>query len=476
MPYIAGSNRHEVLLFPEALDDYITAENPVRFIDAFVSSLNLAELGFTRAEPAATGRPAYDPADLLKLYIYGYLNRLRSSRLLERETQRNLEVMWLLGKLMPDFKTIADFRKDNLPAIRAVCREFTLVCKKLDLFGGELVAIDGSKFRAVNSKRRNFNEKKLEQAIRSIDEKIETYLKELDEQDQSEPQVKKPSATELQEKIQQLKDRKQDYQNLKEQLAESSDKQISLTDPDARSMPVRDGVTEVCYNVQAVVDAKHKLIVAHEVTNDVSDKGQLARMAISAKEVLGNNQVEAVADMGYFDGDEVKQCLEAGITPYIAKPDTSANKKQGLFTKEQFRYDTERDCYCCPQGEKLTYRFATIESGRHIRYYATPACRGCPVKQKCTRNKGGRRITRWVDEHLLEEMGRRVKRNPQLMKQRKELVEHPFGTIKRGMDQGYFLLRGLKKVGAEMSLTVLSYNIKRVLNILGVRELITAVA
>lgn len=241
-------------------------------------------------------------------------------------------------------------------------------------------------------------------------------------------------------------------------------------------MPVRDGVTEVCYNVQTVVDATHKLIVAHEVTNDVSDKGELAEMAVLAKEVLGVDQVDAVTDMGYFDGDEVKQCLEAGITPYIAKPETSANKKHGLFTKEQFRYDKERDCYVCPQGAELTYRFATVESGRHIRYYATPECRGCPVKQKCTRNKGGRRITRWIDEGLLEEMERRVTENPQIMKQRKEIVEHPFGTIKRAMDQGYFLLRGLKKVGAEMSLTVLSYNIKRVINILGVEKMIAAVA
>ena len=360
MPFISGTDRDEVLLLPESLDDYITAENPVRFIDAFVSSLDLAALGFTRAWPAKTGRPAYDPADLLKLYIYGYLNRVRSSRTLEREAQRNVEVMWLVRKLTPDFKTIADFRKDNLSAIKSVCREFTLLCKKLELFGGDLVAVEGSKFRAVNSRKRNFNQKRLERLIKAIDEKVESYLKELDEKDKEEPAVKTLSAEELQEKIKQLNECRSQYQELESKLAESEEKQISVTDPDSRLMPVGQG-TDVCYNVQIAVDSKHKLIVDHEVTNDVTDQNHLAEMAIRAKEALGVEALDVVADMGYFDGSEVKKCTEAGVTTYVAKPYTSANQKHGLFTKDEFRYDQARDCYICPAGEELTYHFDTVE-------------------------------------------------------------------------------------------------------------------
>lgn len=478
MGYIRGADRNAVLLFPECVEDYISDDNPVRFIDAFVESLDLVELGFMRARPAETGRPAYDPAVLLRLYVYGYLNRVRSSRMLEREAKVNVEVMWLLGKLTPDFKTIADFRKDNLKAIKGVCREFTLVCKKLELFGGDLVAIDGSKFKAVNNRKRNFSEKRLTKAIAAIDEKIGGYLAGLDAQDREEaPTVEaaKPSAKELREKIERLRERKEKYQKLKVDLAESGEKQVSLTDPDARSMINHHNATDVCFNVQTAVDAKHKLIVDHETTNDPTDHAHLAEMALRAKETLGVEQLEVVADMGYYDGAEVKQCADAGITTYIAKPLTSVNKKRGLFTKQDFQYDQEKDCYHCPQGEELTFRYDAIEANRHIRYYATPQCRGCPIKEKCTTSKAGRRITRWVDEQLLEEMARKVRARPELMKQRQQIVEHPFGTIKRAMNQGYFLMRGLKKVGAEMSLTVLSYNIKRTISIIGVKKMIEAV-
>ena len=478
MGYIRGADRNAVLLFPECVEDYITEDNPVRFIDAFVESLDLAELGFMRAMPAETGRPAYDPAALLRLYVYGYLNRVRSSRMLEREARVNVEVMWLVGKLVPDFKTIADFRRDNLAALKGVCREFTLVCKKLELFGGELVAIDGSKFKAVNNRKRNFSDTRLRKAIGAIDEKIGAYLASLDEQDRTEAPSSVPAklkGEELREKIKTLQERKEKYRKLKIELKESGEKQISLTDADARSMINHHKGTDVCYNIQTVVDAKHKLIVEHEATNDPTDHAHLAEMALRAKETLEVEHLEVVADMGYYDGAEVKQCADAGITTYVAKPLTSLNKKRGLFTKEDFNYDEVKDCYRCPQGEELTFRFETIESNRQIRYYATAKCRGCPIKERCTTNKEGRRITRWVDEQLLEEMARRVRARPELMKQRQQIVEHPFGTIKRAMNQGYFLMRGLKKVGAETSLTVLSYNIKRALNIIGVKKLIEAV-
>jgi len=451
----------------------------VRFIDAFVESLDLLELGFSRAEPAQTGRPAYAPVDLLKLYIYGYLNRIRSSRLLERESKRNVEVMWLIGKLTPDFKTIADFRKDNLQAIKAVCRQFTQLCKSLDLFSGQLIAIDGSKFKAVNNRKRNFSQKRLERAIAAIDARVASYIATLDEQDKEDAQTPKataPPADQLREQIAALKERKMKYEALSKELTESGEKQVSLTDPDARSMVTHFGVTDVCYNVQTAVDSKHKLIVEHEVTNNPTDHAQLAVMALKAKETLQVEQMNVLADMGYFDGAEVKKCADAGVTAYIPKPLTSSGTKRGLYTKDDFHYDKACDSYTCPQGAELNFRFQATERARDIKYYASPQCRGCPAKHLCTTRKDGRRLTRLVDEDLLDEMAQRVKENPQLMKQRQQLSEHPFGTIKRSMVSSYFLMRGIKKVATEMSLTVLAYNLKRVINILGVKELIQAVA
>lgn len=471
MPHIQGSARDEVLLFPPSLDEYITDDNPVRFIDAFVDQLDLLQLGFTRAVASPLGRPAYHPGDLLKLYIYGYLNRLRSSRLLERETQRNLELIWLLKKLTPDFKTIADFRKDNLLPIQTVCREFTLLCKAFDLFGGELVAIDGSKFKAVNNRKRNFNAEKLAKALENIDQKIDEYLQALDTADSKAPTRPDLTASLLQERIAQLRERKQEYQAVQQALVASGEKQISLTDPDSRAMPVAQGL-DVCYNVEMVVDSKHKLIVTHEVTTAVTDKDQLAPIAKAAKEILAVEQLDAVADKGFYNGEQVKECDGANIQAYIPQPHTSRNRQKGLFTKDDFCYDKERDSYWCPQGEELTFRFETEEKGRATRYYATSACRDCTIKAQCTENKGGRRITRWAEEHLLERMAERVRAHPEIIKQRKALIEHIFGTIKRSMDQGYFLLCTRNKVAAEMSLTVLAYNLKRAIKIVGVKGLI----
>src|SRR5262249_9878760 len=476
MGHIQGVNRHEFICFPERLDDYIAEDNPVRFIDAFVDDLDLVACGFQRAVPAMTGRPAYAPCDLLKLYLYGYLYRLRSSRRLEQETHRNIELMWLLKKLRPDHKTSADFRKNNLKPLRQVCRTFTLLCKKLDLFGAELIAIDGSKFRAVNAKERNFTKDKLTKLLAQIDERIETYLKELDRSDAQDDQgtVGGAQTEALAAKIEALKQRKLLYEGFQAQLLSRSQDQLSLTDPESRSMKRGKGRgTEVCYNVQTAVDAKHKLIVACEVTNDPGDRDWLSPMALQAKEVL-DGSFDAVADVGYYHGHEVKTCLEAGITPYVPRPSTSANEKLGRFSKDDFRYDKATDTYQCPAGARLTFRFDAVEHGRHIRYYATPACGGCALKQQCTRSKGGRRITRWVDEQLVEEMEQRVRSHPEVMKQRKELVEHPFGTMKRGWDHGYFLMRGLEKVRTEFSLTVLAYNLRRVLNLVEMPRLLAA--
>lgn len=477
MGFVQGIHRDQQVMFPESLDEYVADDNPVRFIDAFVDSLDLHALGFERAVPKETGRPPYHPGDLLKLYVYGYLNHIRSSRKLERETRRNIEVMWLLGKLAPDFKTIADFRRDNGQAIRAACREFTLLCRELELFGGELVAIDGSKFKAVNSRERNFTSRRLTNKIQRIEDKIERYLQELDEADGQEPDSYKPTAEELKQKIEALKKRKQEYNGLQDQMEESGESQISLTDVDARSMWVGTGRgNEVAYNVQISVDEKHKLIVDHEVINEGIDVTQLGPMAIRAKETLQVERLEVLADTGYYSSEEIKKCVEEGVTPFVPKANTSSNSHAGLYGKEDFRYDPHSDCYWCPAGRALPFRYESTKRGRKIRYYVTRECKECALKPQCTRNRQGRRIWRWVDEQVLDEMAERVRAQPEKVRRRKSIVEHPFGTIKHSMHQGYFLTRGLAHVRSEMSLTVLAYNIKRVIRLLGTQELMAALA
>ena len=475
MSYIKGINRDQTLLFPEVIEDYIDEDNPVRFIDTYVDSLDLVQLEFKYAVEAETGRPPYNPADILKLYIYGYLNSIRSSRKLEQETHRNIEVVWLLKKLHPDFKTIADFRRDNKKAIKKVYREFTLLCKKLDLFGAELIAIDGSKIRAVNSKEHTYTPNRLKRLIKHIDKKIEDYFRGCDHQDRKENKVKKADKEQLNANIKSMLKRREKYQDILLELEASGAKQISKTDPDSRLMQTSGG-QQVCYNVQIAVDEKNKLIIAEDVTNDVTDINCLSEIAIEAKEILGTEKIDAVTDMGYYNGSEVKRVTEEGITPYIEKPDTSANTKLGLYGKKKFRYNKEKDCYVCPAGEDLPFRFDTVEKGRHIKYYWNNKCKACTIKPKCTRNKDFRRITRWIDEDILDEMQRRVDANPEMMYKRKCIVEHPFGTLKRTMNQGYFLTKGLPNVKAEFSLSVLAYNIKRVINIIGVKRMIEALA
>jgi transposase len=473
--HLTGLPRGQRALFPEAIDDYIELNSAVRFIDAFVGTLELQKLDFAKAVPAATGRPAYHPGDLLRLYLYGYLHRVRSSRLLEKECHKNLEVIWLLRTLKPDFKTIADFRRDNKKPLQQTCRQFTLICKKLNLFSGDLVAIDGSKFRAVNSRDKNYNAQKLRELLAAIDAKIQSYLQQLDQSDDRESTENPPlSKEQLQEKIAQLQERKTDYEELQTRL-DDDQKQISITDPDSRLMHTRDGA-QVCYNVQSAVDSQHKLIVAHEVTNDPTDFQQLSSMAEQAREVLDVKELKVVADKGYYSNSQVVSCQEKGITPFIQKADTSANTKLGLYGKGKFKFEPERDLYLCPAGQELTYRFSTWEKERELRYYRASACKQCPLKSKCTRNKGNRTITREENEGVMETMAARVRSNPQIMNLRKAIVEHPFGTMKRWMNAGYFLCRGLESVATEMSLTVLSYNLKRVLNIVSFEKLMQAVA
>ena len=475
MTHIAGVDRTQAVLLPEVLDDYLGPAHPVRFLDAFVAPLDLAALGLQRTTPAETGRPGYDPGDRLRLYLYGYLHRIRSSRRLEQETHRHVELMWLLRRLTPDCKTIADFRRDHPQALKGVGREFVLLCKRLDRFGGALLAIDGSKFRAVNARDRSFTPARLAKLITTIDATIAGYLQQLDVHDHREAAVTAPTAAELQVQIASLGQRRARYDGFQQQLAGTGAGTLSLTDPDARPM-VSGGTIEIGSTVQTAVDAKHKLIVAETVTNAAADRAQLSPPALAAHAILEAPAAVVLADRGYYHGAEIKACLDAGITPLVPRPRTSANAALGRFTTDDFRYDPGHDAYRCPAGETLTARVTTVELGRQITYHRTPACRGCRLKPRCTRHRDGRRLTRWIHEHLQDAMAERRRAHPQHARQRAALAEHPFGTMKRGMDQGYFLLKGLTKVRGEFSLTVLASHLKRVLNLVGVPRLLAAVA
>ena len=408
------------------------------------------------------------------MYLYGYLHRIRSSRLLETECQRNVEVIWLLGKLAPDFKTIADFRKDNLKPLRAVSGQFTVLCRKLELFGGQLLAIDGSKFGSVNARDQNFNAAKLEELIGRADARLAEYLQALDRADAAEPTMEALDQAQLAAKIAALREKQEWHKELLAQLQDGEEKQVSVTDPDTRKMPTAQG-TIVGYNAQMAVDDKHKLIAADEVTNQVTDYQQLANVALAAKANLEIKQAEVVADAGYYNAAEVDRCVEAGITPMIPKADTSANSARGLYGKSRFRYDEKKDVYVCPAGAELTHRFNTYELGRELRYYRASGCKTCALKKQCTRNKANRTITREANEGLMEAMAARMKAQPWKFKLRKTLAEHPFGTIKRWFGYTHFLLKGLEKVRCEWSLTTLAYNLKRVLNLVSFEKLMMAV-
>lgn len=471
--FVEGEDRNQSTLFPERLDEYITEANPVRVVDVFVDELDLGSLGFERVQPQATGRPGYHPSMLLKLYIYGYLNRIQSSRRLERETQRNVELMWLTERLSPDFKTIADFRKNNGKAIRNVCREFVVLCRRLELFCESLVAIDGSKFKAVNNRDKNFTQAKMKRRQEQIEASIARYLGQLDSADREEPSVAEAKTTRLKDKIEILKKEMQRLKTLEVQMLAAPDKQLSLTDPDARSMTTR-GTGIVGYNVQTAVDAEHHLIVAHEVTNVGSDRGELSNMAKQARTAMDAEALTVVADRGYFKGEEILACHEAGITTYLPKPQTSGSQAEGRFGKRDFRYIPEDDEYRCPADERLIWRMTTQEQEQTLHRYWSSACQGCSIKSRCTPAKE-RRVTRWEHEAVLEAVQARLDKDPEKMRVRRQTVEHPFGTLKAWMGWTHFLTKTLERVSTEMSLHVLAYNLKRVMNILGVGSLTEAI-
>jgi len=479
MDHITGVAREQLILFPEAIEDYVSADNPVRFLDAFVESLETRGLGFKHATVEETGRPPYDPKDLLKLYLYGYLNRIRSSRLLERETKRNLEVLWLLKRLSPDHKTISDFRRENASALRETFKQFVLTCKKLELFSAELVAIDSTKFKASNARDRVKDAKQLEKAIARINDSIVEYLLQLDKNDGADDQASNSSALnkeQLQKKIASLQQQKERLEDAGHQLQETGQKYISLTDPDCRLMNNERRI-EPAYALHAAVDAKHSLLVDYTLTQDAADNNYLSPVASAAKQMLGAESLTVCADAGYYDTVDLKACDDQEIITYVPVPEPKISKRTQVPTPDyyhdRFVYDEATDTYRCPAGQRLHYYRTTDKTdGRRIRIYRTEACVACPFRSACTSSPRGRHINRWEHEAVLERLKERLTEQPEMIKHRKAIIEHIFGTIKKIWGYATLLLRRLKNVGSEMALMSLAYNIKRVLTIVGTKQLI----
>ena len=465
--FVEGCDRTQSTLFPERLDDFIGEDNPVRVIDAYVEELKLGKLGFDGVRPECTGRPSYHPSTLLKIYIYGYLNRIQSSRRLERETQRNVELFWLTGRLSPDFKTIADFRKDNGPAIRKACSQFIVMCRRLQLFSEAIVAIDGSKFKAVNNTDRNFTAGKVQARMRQLEDSVGRYLEELDRADRAPSMVSEVRIGHIKKKIKTIRSKMRRLEELAEAVKQAPDGQVSLTDPDARCMATSGkGTAMVGYNVQTAVDTRHHMIVAHEVTDEGHDRSQLASMAKKAKGVLRTKELTALADRGYFSGEEIRKCDQRGIVALVAKTMTSNNRAKGLFDKRDFEYLPDQDEYRCPAGQRATRRFSTVEKGQTLHKYWSSGCPRCPIKARCTTGDY-RRISRWEHEDVLDDMQARLDRFPQATQLRRQTVEHPFATLKAWMGATHFLTKTMPNVSTEMSLHVLAYNLKRGMQIFG---------
>lgn len=473
--FITGENRNQIILFPECMDDYIDDNNITRVIDEYVEQLDMKELGFSRATPAEVGRPPYNDKDLAKLYIYGYLNRLRSSRKLELEAIRNIEVIWLLRKLRPDDKTISDFRKNNLKALKNLFRDFNKLCAEWGLFGKKTVAIDGSKFRASNSKRNNFNEKKLDRHINYIDEKIDTYLAELDNNDVVEASERRLSNEELKIRIKQLKERKGKYEGMKKTIENGSCKEISTVDPDARMMVSNNNGIDVSFNVQTTVDAENKLVADFKVTNQANDIGELDNMALRAKKLFDVEKLEVLADKGYYKAEDLKKIAAKGIDAYVPKQTYSNGTGDEDFYSDKFTYDGNKNVYICPNNQELFFsrvRKSEKEGIRGHEYKNVKACKNCEFMSRCTKSKTGRSIFRHKDQNFLDTFNLKFELNIKKYRERQMIVEHPYGTIKRCWGFGYFLLRGKAKTTCEMALTFLAYNMKRAINILGNAEIL----
>jgi transposase len=484
--YVEGLNRNQTFLLPKTIEQYVESDNPVRFIDAYVNTLDMEKLGFTHSTPQELGRPSYNPKDLCKHYLYGGLNHIRSSRKLERECKTNLEAMWLLKGLAPDFKTIADFRKDNPQAIGALFKEFVVFLKELSLYGAKQVAVDGTKLKAVNATDKAFTQRALAKRIKVMEKSVKHYLEELDAQDEQETFDKQKASSEVcqdskafeVDKLASLLEKKEKSEAILDKMEKSAQTEVALTDSDCRQM-MNHGRVESCYNMQAAVDSKNHLIVNYLVTNQASDLNQLSGVAISAKETLGVEQIYCLSDKGYFDFIQIKQCVDSGVTPYVAvkRSGRGGSIVSPEFTADKFIYDKSADLYVCPAGQRLFFYYSTVHEGMDRRVYKCldGICFSCQFfMTKCTGNRAGRIIWRWVYEQVIDDMKKRMRLHLEVMGVRKKVVEHTFGTLKRAFGAPYLLLKGLKKVGGEVGLLLFSYNLRRALNILGVEALINA--
>ena len=467
--YIEGKiNTKQYSLIPICYDEMISEDNPVRVIEAFVDSLDLKELKFKNADRDKTvaGRPSYNPKDLLKLYLYGYFNGIRSSRKLAKECERNIEVFWLINELKPDFRTISEFRKDNINKMKEVFKEFSILCDSLNLIGKEIVAIDGSKFRANNGRRKNYTKRKIEKQIKYYEENIEKYIEVLDKEDAEEKENKvNIDKEELNKKIEEAKQRIKELEEIKKEVEEQGEK--SITDPDARHMKTSNNGTDISHNVQIGVDNKEHLVVAVDVTSNPADQGELSNIAIQSKEEMKVEELIALADKGYWNGEELKKCEENNIKAIVSKPEEVGNVG---YKRSDFKYNESKDCYICPEGKEL------YKTGKKKIVYKNPkACKQCPQRNKCTKNSKGRTLGMNENQEYLNRAAQRQEENMNLYKQRQMIVEHVFGTIKRNLGYTYFLLRGNEKVKGESYMHFLIYNIKRVCNIKSIKEIIEAI-
>lgn len=478
MGYKIGDDRNQQVLVPSSLEEYVGSESVARFIDAWVDQLDLHALGCTKSRPASTGRPAYHPGDLLKLYIYGYYNGIRSSRKLERETYRNLEVLWLLKNLRPDHKTISEFRRSNTDALQGVLRDFVLFLKDLTLIGNDLVAIDGSKFAAVNSNGRNYTNAKLKRLLAKVETAISEYLQKIDDNDRDDQRGGGATRSDLEQRLENLQKRKAQYQSLSERLNASDQSQMSLTDPESRSMTTGKNGKDVCYNVQSAVDTSHHLIVAIGVTNDRNDLRQLAPMVSQVEETLGERPLKVTADCGYHCAEQLKEVAEQKVETYVPETKKRRSGKDGRFGPSDFVYDDKRNLYICPSASELTFRSKYWDKHHQKTYflYRTSACRECRLRDRCVPDKARAKVVRrWEHQDIVDANDRRVAANPDVLETRRNTVEHPFGTLKRALNHGYFLMKRMTNVTAEISLSALVYNIKRLMKILPFDAIIEAV-
>jgi transposase len=471
MTHVVGQSRYQSALFPEVPDDLVAVDHPVRVIDAFVDMLDLAQLGFSKVQAEATGRPPYAPGDLVKLYVYGYMNQVRSSRRLERETLRNLEVLWLINRVMPSYKTIADFRKDHASAIVGVCRAFIQFCRGQALFGGELLAIDGTKIEAVASRKKVITPKRLAEQIAALDRKIGEHLKGMDEADRQEEGAT-AERVDVKAALEELRTGREDIRRKAAAMAEQGLKQEVLGEVEARLMRTARHGHQVAYNAQIAVDGEHNLIAAFDLTNEGNDQRLLYPMAQQGKEALAAGTLTVIADTGYSNGEQGERCEAAQITAIVPRPQTVNKEGEQYFSRDCFAYDAESDSYCCPSSQTLRLG-RTSHTKEKKEYWNAKACRGCALKAKCTK-AAKRTIVRSFHENAREAMHRRARNDPKWMMLRKSLVEHPFGTMKWMLGYPRFLLRGLAKAKAELALAVLGYNLKRTIKQLGVQRLLFA--